>query len=100
MFMYLVGCEKGSIRPIFKTIRSSHNSAYFKKRFLNNFNSCLEYKSVSFTMAYTPCFEEENLDIRKQSGCLCVTSFLMAGHYCRKMPVRGLYTIRKFHVPF
>ena len=54
-----------------QTIGNSHNSAYFKRRFLNNFDSCLEYKSVSYTMVYnTPCFEEVYLDIRDQSGCL------------------------------
>ena len=36
-------------------------------------------------MAYTPCFEEVYLDIRNQSGCLCVMSFLKAGLYCRSM---------------
>ena len=71
------------------TIGSSHNSANFKNVFLNYFDSCLEYKSVSYTMVYTPYFEEVYLDIRNQSGRLCVTSFLKAGLYCirsRKQP--------------
>ena len=54
----------------------------FQERFLNNFDSCLKYKSVSYTMVYTPCFEEVYLDIRNRSGCLCVMSFLKAGLYC------------------
>ena len=56
-----------------QTIRSSHNSVYFKNVFLNNFDSCLEYESFSYTMVYTPCFEEAYLNIRNQSSCLCVT---------------------------
>ena len=35
-------------------------------------------------MAYTPCCEEVYLDIRNQSGCLCVMSFLKARLYCNK----------------
>ena len=54
----------------------------FKKRFLNNFDSCLECKSVSYTMVYTPCFEEIYSNIRNQSGCFCEMSFLKAGLYC------------------
>ena len=64
-----------------QTIRSSHNSAYFKNVFLDNFDSCLEYKSVSYTMVYTPCFKEVYHNIGNQSSCLCVTSFLKAGLY-------------------
>ena len=33
-------------------------------------------------MVYKPCFEEVYLDIRNQSGCLCVMSFLKAVLYC------------------
>ena len=62
-----------------QNIRSSQNSAYFKKRFLNNFDSCLEYKIVSYTLVYKPCFEEVYLDIRNQSGSLLCE----AGLYCR-----------------
>ena len=54
----------------------------FLKCFLCNFDSCLEYKNVSFTMVYTPCSEEVYLSIRNQSGCFCETSFLKAGLYC------------------
>ena len=65
-----------------QTISFLFNCAYLKKRFLNNFDSCLEYKSVSYTMVYTPCFEEIYPNIRNQSGCLCDMSFLKAGLYC------------------
>ena len=54
----------------------------FQKRFLNNVDSCLEYKRVSYTMVNTPCFGEAYLDIRNQSGCLPVTIFIKAGLYC------------------
>ena len=59
-----------------QTISFLFNCAYLKKRFLNNFDSCLEYKSVSYTMVYTPCFEEIYSNIRNQSGCFCEMSFL------------------------
>ena len=36
------------------SIRSLCNSTYFKKPFLNKFDSCLEYKSVSYTTVFTP----------------------------------------------
>ena len=66
-----------------QTIRSSHNSVYFKNLFLMILtDSCFDYKSVSYNMVYKPCFEEVYLDIRNQSGCLRVTSFLKAGLYC------------------
>ena len=45
-----------------QTIRSTQNSAYFKN--VDNADSCLEYQRVSYTMVYTPCFEEAYLDIR------------------------------------
>ena len=54
----------------------------FLKRFLNNFDSCLECTSVSYIMVYIPCFEEVYLSIKNQSGCFCETSFLKAGLYC------------------
>ena len=57
---------------------------HISKRFLKNFDSCLEYKSVSYTMVYTPCFEEEYFGIKNQSSCLCVESFLKAGLYSTK----------------
>ena len=47
---------------------------YLKKHFHNNFDSCLECKSVSYTMVYIPCFQEVYLNIRNQSGCLCYKS--------------------------
>ena len=65
-----------------QTIRSTHNSAYFKNVFLTMLTAVWGYKSVSYTMVYTPCFEEAYLDIRNQPGCLPVTSFLKAGLYC------------------
>ena len=39
-----------------QTIRSLSNSEHFFKRFLNDFDSCFECKSVSYTMVYIPCF--------------------------------------------
>ena len=48
----------------------------------NHHSDRLEYKSVSYTMVYTPCFEEVYLHIRNQSSCLCPTSFLKAGLHC------------------
>ena len=63
-----------------QTIRSLNNSVYLC--FLNNFDSCLQYKSVSYTVVYTPCFEEVYLNIRNQSGCFCKASFLKVGLYC------------------
>ena len=54
----------------------------FKKCFLNNFDSCLECESFSFTMLYTPCFEEVYLNKQNQPGCFCETSSLKAGRYC------------------
>ena len=65
-----------------QTIRSLYNSVYFLKRFLNNFDSCLEYKSVSYTMVYTAYFEEVYLNIRNQSRCFYETSFLKVRLYC------------------
>ena len=76
-----------------QTIRSSHNSAYFKNVFLDNFDSCLDYKSFSYTMVYTPGFKEVYLDIRNQSGCHCVKSFLKAGLYCIMNQKLGPYFI-------
>ena len=65
-----------------QTIRSLHNIAYFKSVFLAIFDSCLQYNSVSYTIVYTPCFEEVYLNIRNQSDCFCETSFLKARFYC------------------
>ena len=66
-----------------QTIRGSYNSAYFKNVFLKILTAVwLEYESVSYAMVYTPCFQEVYLDIRNQSGCLCVMCFLKARLYC------------------
>ena len=54
------------------------------KRFLKNFDICLEYNSVSYTMVCTPCFEEVYLHIRNQSDCFCETSFGKAELSCAK----------------
>ena len=35
------------------------------KKFLNNYDRCLEYTSVSYTMVYKPCYEELYV-------CLCL----------------------------
>ena len=43
------------------------------------------YYYVSYTMIYTPCFEEVYLNIGNQSGCFCETSFLKAGLYCSSL---------------
>ena len=59
----------------------------FQKRFLNNFDSCLEYKSASYTMVYILCFQDVYLDTRNQSGCLYVMNFLKAGLYCIKATI-------------
>ena len=42
--------------------------------YFNNFDSCLEYEIVSYTMVHTPCFEEIYSNIRNQSGCFCEMS--------------------------
>ena len=54
-----------------QTISFLFNCVYLKNVFLINFGSCLEYKSVSYTTVYTPCFEEIYSSIRNQSGCFC-----------------------------
>ena len=42
-----------------QTIRFLYNSAYFENVFLTILTTdCLEYKNVSYTMVYTPCFEK------------------------------------------
>ena len=65
-----------------QTIRALYNSAYFENVFLTIFDSCLEYKSVAYTMVHTPSFEEAYLSIRNQSGCFSEMSFSKAGLYC------------------
>ena len=61
----------------------SLNHYNFKKlSVLTQTISFLENKSVSYTMVYTPCFEEIYSNIRNQSGCFCEMSFLKAGLYC------------------
>ena len=62
-----------------QTIRSLYNSAYLKNAFLTIFDSCFEYKNVSYTMVYTPCFEEVYLNIRNQSGRFLLNEFLKGG---------------------
>ena len=72
-----------------QTIRSLHNSAYLKNVFLAILTAVWSI-SVSYTMVHTLCFEEVYLDIRNQSGCLRVMSFLKAGLYCMS-PCSRLY---------
>ena len=82
---------------------------HISKTFLDNFDRCLEYESVSYTMVYAPCLEEVYLDIRNYSGYLCATSFLKAGHNCntdrnsgeatRKRVERGSENIFFFKCP-
>ena len=70
----------------------SLNYHNFKKfSVLTQVISFLENKSVSYTMVYTPCFEEIYSNIRNQSGCFCEMSFLKAGLYCTvKLNLRTL----------
>ena len=62
-----------------QTTRSSHNSAYFKNVFLT-FLTAVRF--IKVLKVYIPRFQEVHLDIRNQSGCICVMSFLKAGLYC------------------
>ena len=42
----------------------------------------IKHKSVSYTMVYTPCFEEVYFNKRNQLGCFGETSFLKVELYC------------------
>ena len=62
-----------------QTISFLFNCAYLKIVFLTILTAVWKTKSVSYTMVYTPCFEEIYSNIRNQSGCFCELSFLKGG---------------------
>ena len=53
----------------------------------------MECLSVSYTMVYTPCFQDVCLNIRNQSDSFCEKSFLKAGLYCINMVLPRLITL-------